>query len=363
MRALVLDEAGRLHLETGRKRPERGPGEVLIRVTLAGICQTDMELVRGYMNFRGVLGHEFVGVVEEAEGGAFAPGDRVVGGINIQCGRCDMCRRDLGRHCRRVRVLGISDWDGAFADWMVLPEANLERVPDGVTDRQAVFVEPLAAAVEILEQVHVKPDDTVAVVGDGRLGLLCAQVLARTGCRVHLIGRHRDKMAIVADRSNIEASLADDVMEAPQSPGVSGAGETAPGVGAPGASPDWAGRFDVVVEVTGRSGGLALAQQLVRPRGTLVLKTTIHDKVPLNVADIVVREIAVVGSRCGPFAPALRLLEEGAIITEPFIHAEYDLGDGVAAMEHARRPGTLKVLIRCSPESNGDRGPRGDEPV
>lgn len=323
MKAVVVQRPGEVIVDHGRARPERLPGCALIRVTLAGVCRTDMELVRGYMNFTGVLGHEFVGIVEEAEDASLV-GRRVVGEINIECGRCDMCRRGHGRHCRNVRVLGINNWDGAFAEWVVLPERNLHVVPDGVSDRQAVFVEPIAAAVEIVEQVHVLPTDRVAVVGDGRLGLMCAQVLRLSGCDLTVIGRHRDKLAIVGD-DNVQTMLADD--------------ETVEAL---------LGRMDVVVEATGRQGGLALATSLVRPRGTLVLKTTIADDVPINLADIVVREIQLVGSRCGPFPPALRLLAEGQIETEPFIQAEFPLADGVQAMEYAARPGVLKVLIHCN---------------
>lgn len=355
--ALVVDGDGQLQVESGRRPPERGPGLALIRVTIAGVCRTDMELVEGYMNFRGVLGHEFVGVVEDADDNALV-GKRVVGGINIECGDCDMCGRGLGRHCRRVRVLGIHDWDGAFAEWMVLPERNLLVVPDGVSDRQAVFVEPLAAAVEILEQVHVRPDDRVAVVGDGRLGLMCAQVLARTGCELLLIGRHRAKLAIVEERG-VATMTVDEIGSTRSTRSIA---STDPAIACD-IRPDLDKQFDVVVEATGRPGGLELAQQLVRSRGTLVLKTTIHEAVPIDVADIVVREITLIGSRCGPFEPALRLLEQGAIDTEPFIHAQYDLRDGVAAMEHAVRPGVLKVLIRCGPERNDARGPRADELV
>lgn len=325
MLAVVVKGPGRVVVEQGRERPRRPPGCALVRVVVAGVCRTDMELVRGYMNFTGVLGHEFVGTVEEADDTALI-GKRVVGEINIECSQCDMCRRGLGRHCRHVRVLGINNWDGAFAEWLVLPERNLHVVPDSVSDRQAVFVEPLAAAVEIIEQVHVRPTDRVAVVGDGRLGLMCAQVLKLTGCQLTVVGCHPDKLAIVAG-DGVQTMLADEVES--DRHGL-------------------LGRMDVVVEATGRSGGLGLATSLVRPRGILVLKTTIADDVPVNLADIVVREMQVVGSRCGPFPPALRLLAEGQIQTEPFIHAEFALEDGVQALEYAARPGVLKVLIHCS---------------
>lgn len=324
MQAVVIKSRGQAVVESDRRRPERPPGAALIRVHVAGVCQTDLELVRGYMNFTGVPGHEFVGTVAEADDPALL-GRRVVGEINIECGACDMCRRGLGRHCRHVRVLGINGWDGAFAEWLVLPERNLHVVPDSVSDREAVFVEPLAAAVEILEQVHIQPTDQVAVVGDGRLGLLCAQVLGLTGCALTVVGRHPEKLAVVAD-DHVRTVTADEAS----------------------ADARLVGRMDVVVEATGRPGGLALAARLVRPRGVIVLKTTIADDVPLHLADTVVREVTLIGSRCGPFPPALRLLAQGRIKTEPLIHAEYALADGVQALAHAARPGVLKVLIHCA---------------
>lgn len=329
MQAVVLKASRNVVVEHRDKTPERPTGCALIKVHMAGVCQTDLELVRGYMDFTGVLGHEFVGTVVEADDEKLV-GRRVVGEINIACGDCDMCRRDLGRHCRHVRVLGINNWDGAFAEWVVLPEQNLHVVPARVSDRQAVFVEPLAAAVEIIEQVHIEPQQRVAVVGDGRLGLMCAQVLRLAGCELTVIGRHPEKMEIVAE-DGVRMALADD--------------ESVMG--------EMAGKMDVVVEATGRPGGFELAARLVRPRGTIVLKTTIADDIPLNMADIVVREVQLVGSRCGPFPPALRLLEQGLIRTEPFIHAEYALADGVQALEHAARPGVLKVLIHCASERPG----------
>lgn len=321
MYAVAVKEPGVVVVEQ-RERPQRPPGCALIRVQWAGVCQTDLELVRGYMGYRGILGHEFVGVVEEADDPAWV-GRRVVGEITIACGHCDMCRRGLGRHCRNSRVLGISGWDGAFAEWMVLPEVNLHPVPDEVSDRQAVFVEPLAAALEILEQVSIGPADRVAVVGDGRLGILCAQVVALYGAHVIAIGRHPRKLGLLA-RRGIETLLADD---------VAGAGIT--------------GQMDVVVECTGRPSGLAQAADLVRPRGTLVLKTTVERPITADLAPLVVREITVVGSRCGPFRPALRLLARGQIDTEAMVDAEFPLQQGDAALARAAEPGVLKVLLRC----------------
>lgn len=330
MQAVVVKQPGVVAVEE-RPLPQRPPGCALIRVSMAGVCRTDMELVRGYMGFTGVLGHEFVGTVVEADDQKWV-GRRVVGEITIACGECDMCRRGLGRHCRHSRVLGIDRWDGAFAEWMVLPEANLHLVPDEVPDRRAVFVEPLAAALEILEQVHIGPADRVAVVGDGRLGILCAQVLALAGCPVLLIGRHRHKLAI-AEQAGVRTLTADEVAAA----GV-------------------LGQMDVVVECTGRPGGFQQAAALVRPRGILVLKTTIERPITIDLAPLVVREVTVVGSRCGPFAPAVCLLAQGKIVTEPMVEAEFPLREGDRALARAAEPGVLKVLLRCGPEGSGGQG-------
>lgn len=321
MVAVVTEGRGRAELGS-RPVPEPGPGEALIRVRLAGICRTDIELVAGYMAYQGVLGHEFVGQVVAAPGAAEWVGRRVVGEINIPCGDCDMCHLGLGKHCWRIRTLGINGWDGAFADFLRLPVANLHQVPDGVDDQAAVFTEPLAAALEILESVHVRPTDRVAVVGDGKLGLLAAQVLALLPCRLLAVGRHREKLRIL-EEVGISTITAD----------------------AASSREEWIGRCDVVVEATGRPGGFELASRLVRPRGTLVLKTTIHDPIRFDTADAVVREVRVVGSRCGPFEPALRLLASGRIRVEGLIAAAYPLNRAPEALAAAAEPGALKVLL------------------
>ena len=295
--------------------PDPGPGEARVRVRLAGICATDLHIVRGYMGFRGVLGHEFVGeVVEHPDPDLF--GARVCGEINLGCGGCDRCRRGLSRHCGARTVLGILGKDGCFAEHLTLPVGNLHRVPDAVPDERAVFAEPLAAAFEILEQVHVEPGDRVAVLGDGKLGSLCARVLVRAGCDVTLVGRHRRKLALAA-RAGARTATADDLLDGP---------------------------FDLVVEATGSPGGFAKARGLLRPRGTLVLKSTYHGAVTVDAAPLVIDEITIVGSRCGPFAPALRALEAGLDPTD-LIDATYPLEEGVAALEHAARPGAAKVLL------------------
>ena len=293
-------------------------GEALVRVTLAGICNTDVEIVRGYANFNGTLGHEFVGVIEDAADRRLT-GQRVVGEINAGCGACDECQRHDARHCRRRNVLGIRGRDGAFAEYMRLPAQNLLPVPDGISERQAVFTEPLAAACAILEQVALTAAQRVAVIGDGKLGQLIARVLATTGCDLMLIGKHSGKLELARAAGVKPQTLAATAAEAD---------------------------YDVVVEASGSASGLQLALDLVRPRGTVVLKSTMHGKVEFDTARIVVNEIKVIGSRCGRFADALALFASGQVNVEPLIAAEFALADGVAAMTKAQQPGVLKVLLR-----------------
>jgi threonine dehydrogenase-like Zn-dependent dehydrogenase len=314
-------------------------GEALVRVTLSGICNTDLEIARGYAGFEGTIGHEFVGVIEELpHNGAVArplgrahdseplltrglvPGARVVGEINAGCGACELCRAGDPRHCANRTVLGIVGRDGAHAELLKLPVANLLPVPENIPDEQAVFTEPLAAACGILERVPITDDTRVAVVGDGKLGLLCAQMLATTGAAVTLIGKHENKLAI-AERCGIETATVD-------------------------AAEKRKGRFDVVVEASGSPSGFALAVNVLHPRGVLVLKSTFHGKTEIEAAPLVVNEISVVGSRCGRFAPALELLRTGAIDVENLISEEFPLSSGVQAMKRAAEPGILKVLLR-----------------
>ncbi len=320
MHALYLAE-GRLYLHNDYPQPEPGPDEALIRVTLAGICSTDLELVKGYAGgFRGVLGHEFVGVVE-AVGSAEAAewvGRRVVGGINLGCRRCAVCLGEGPEHCPDRTTLGIHNKDGVFADYVTLPGVNLLPVPDSVADDEAVFTEPLAAALRIREQIAIRPSARVAVVGPGRLGLLVAQVLALAGTDVTVLGRRAESLALPR-----QLGLATGLVEE--------------------AADD---SFDLVVEATGNDAGLAHSLRLVRPLGTLVLKSTFAGQAHVNLTKLVVGEITVVGSRCGPFAPALRLLERGAVAVRPLIEAEYPLTDALAAFDHASRPGVRKILLR-----------------
>lgn len=318
MRALHFD--GTLQYRADASLPSPPVGEALIRTRLAGICNTDIEIVRGYMGFAGVLGHEFVGVVEQAESAPELIGRRVVGEINAYCGECATCRRGDPTQCPNRNTLGIDRRDGTMADYFTLPAKLLYPVPDDVPDEWAVFTEPLAAACEITEQIHIRSTDRVVVLGDGKLGLLTAQVLQLTGCDLLAVGRHADKLTILEQRG-IRTQLAGAEIE-------------------PGA--------DIVVEATGNAEGFATARSVVRPRGTLVLKSTFHGDVSLNLSMVVVDEITIVGSRCGPFAVALRLLEQQLVDVAPLIHATFPLDEGLAAFEKAVAPGVLKVLLSTS---------------
>ncbi len=303
--------------------------EALVRVTRSGICNTDLEIVRGYAGFQGTLGHEFVGVVERDDDAPSLVGRRVVGEINAGCGRCTLCVTGDARHCPRRTVLGIVNRDGAHAEFLQLPAANLLPVPDEVTDERAVFTEPLAAACGIVERATVTADTRVAVIGDGKLGLLCAQALrALTGAAVTLIGKHPHKL-VIAGKRDIETITLDSDKQLPR------------------AFQQHAARFfDVVVEASGAGDGFALAIELVRPRGVLVLKSTFHGATEINGARLVVDEISVTGSRCGRFAPALDLLKRNAVDVDSLISEEYSLADGVQAMARAAASGVLKVLLR-----------------
>jgi threonine dehydrogenase-like Zn-dependent dehydrogenase len=300
------------------EKPQR-PDEALVRVLLSGICNTDLEIARGYAGFNGTIGHEFVGVVEESNDRALV-GRRVVGEINAGCGKCELCRAGDSRHCASRTVLGIHGRDGAHAEFLQLPAINLLPVPDKVPDEHAVFTEPLAAACGILERVKINNSDRVAVIGDGKLGLLCAQVLALSGAPVLLIGKHSSKLRI-AERRGIETT--DPKLAAKRQR-----------------------EFDVVVEASGGAKGFGLALDLLRPKGQLVLKSTFHGKTELDAARIVVDEISLVGSRCGRFSPALDLLNKAAVDVDSLISEEYSLSKGVYAMRRAGTKGVLKVLLR-----------------
>ena len=308
-------EDRRLSLREDLPLPEPRGAECLIRVTLAGICNTDLELVRGYYPFTGVPGHEFVGVVEE--GPPELKGRRVVGEINAACGSCPACRSGRSRHCPSRTVLGIVKRDGAFARCLLLPAGNLHPLPDDLPDERAVFTEPLAAALEIQEQVTIGAGDRVLVAGDGKLGQLIARSLALTGCDLLVAGRHAKKLDRLG-ALGIRTAYPDAVTEK---------------------------AFDVAVECTGNPEGFALALGAVRPLGSLVMKSTYAGTLSLGAAAVVVDEISIVGSRCGPFEPALDLLADGRVDVMDLVEARYPLGEGLAAFEHAGRPGALKILL------------------
>jgi threonine dehydrogenase-like Zn-dependent dehydrogenase len=315
MRALYWD--GReLAFNSAYPAPANDPQSALVKVHLAGICSTDLQIFKGYMSFTGVPGHEFVGRV--SEGPAELLGKRVAGEINFACGRCDLCAGALGRHCPNRSVMGILGADGAFAEYLKIPVANLHQVPDSVSDEEAVFTEPLAAALEILEQVQASPGDDVLVLGDGKLGNLCAQALRLTGAKVTVLGKHEEKLKLLKRAG---------VRTLPLS--------------------EWQPRFfDIVVEATGAAAGLELALAAVRPRGTLVLKSTLAEKHQVSLAPVVINEINVVGSRCGLFAPALEALKDKRVSVTPLIEKIYPLSGGLEAVDHAGRSGARKVLLR-----------------
>jgi threonine dehydrogenase-like Zn-dependent dehydrogenase len=315
-----------VHLESGRvevrrqRLPRVPQGFARIRLLAAGICSTDLELQRGYYGFSGTPGHEFVGEVVAVSGaGAEWIGRRVAGEINLACGHCDWCARGLGRHCPTRTVLGIVKHPGAFREFLTLPIHNLHRVPASISTEQAVFIEPVAAACEILDQVKIPKGDRVALLGDGKLGLLVAQVLHAHGARVHLFGRHRDKMRLV-EKAGVTTELL------------------------PKKLPDRAYRW--VVDATGSPEGLRAAVTMCKPRGTIILKSTVHGLVTIDTAPVIVNEVTLVGSRCGRFEPAIRLLASGKVDVTPMISAEFPLDRAPEAFQNAAAKGVLKVLLR-----------------
>ena len=315
MKSLWLEDQT-LTYHAKRPKPTKD-GEALIRVRLAGICGTDLEMVKGYYPFTGVPGHEFVGEVLECDDESLL-GKRVVGEINVTCGACEQCQNGRSTHCESRTTLGIHNRDGIFAEYVTLPTRNLLPVPDSVPDEKAVFTELVAAAVEITEEVHIRPTDRVLVIGAGRFGQLIAQVLQLTGADLHVVARHPRQRWLLTERG-INLIEQEDVQP-------------------------W--RWDVVVDVTGSASGFELARKAIRPRGTLVMKSTYKGDMQVNFSSIVVDEINITGSRCGPFAPALRLLESGLVDPLGMIAAEYPLKDGLEAFEYASQRGVLKVLLR-----------------
>ena len=319
MKTLWL-ENNQLQLSTDIPIPTPPPGEALIRVLQAGICNTDLELLRGYYPYKGIPGHEFVGVVEK--GSPHLLGKRVVGEINAVCGKCRFCLTSQPTHCQNRTVLGIVNRNGAFAEYLTLPEINLHLVPDNVSTDAATFTEPLAAALEIQQQVKITESEKVLVVGDGKLGQLVAQTLALTGCDLLVIGRHHDKLANLEERG-IKVGFADAVIDR---------------------------NFDISVECTGNPDGFAIARRALRARGILVLKSTYAGKLTIDASSLVVDEITLIGSRCGAFAPALELLRKEAVNVTPLIHSRYPLSQGLMAFSHAEKRGVLKVLLDIAAE-------------
>lgn len=299
------------------ERP-KAKSESLVRVLKSGICNTDIEIVKGYAGFSGTIGHEFVGVVEASDD-ADLIGERVVGEINAGCGECENCRRGDSRHCPKRTVLGIINRDGAHAEFLNLPTRNLFKVPKEISNLQAVFVEPLAAAFGITEQIEIRPETRIAVIGDGKLGNLCAQSLALKSDNLFFIGKHQSKLDLVKGR-NIETVLLENAAKSNNS-------------------------FDVVVEASGSESGFATALDLLKPRGVLVLKSTFSGKTNLEMWRVVVEEITVVGSRCGRFVPALELLKTSAVDVESLVSEELFLSEGVKAMRKAEQRGVMKVIL------------------
>ena len=299
-------------------RPNPSEGEALVKVRLAGICGTDLELTRGYYEFRGIPGHEFVGDIVQAPGRPSREGERVVGDININCGTCPACLAGRQKHCENRTVLGIKHRNGVFAEFVCLPLANLITVPETVCDDAAVFTEPLAAALQIQEQIHIEPSDHVLALGAGRLGQLIAQTLALTGCDLKVVARYANQRKLLA-RFNI-TGIAEHTLPA--------------------------AFFDIVIEATGSMGGFSLARKAVRPGGIIVLKSTYKGDVRVDFSAIVVDEITLIGSRCGPFAPALGLLANNRADPTGLIEGRYPLNAFENAFQHASRPGALKVLLQ-----------------
>lgn len=315
MRALVFDTT--LQYKNDYPLPEVKGDDALIRVRYAGICNTDLEITRGYMGFKGVLGHEFVGVVERC-GNSKLEGRRVVGEINVPCRKCSYCNNQMPNHCHNRSVIGILNRNGVFADYAVLPVENLHEIPDSVSDEEAVFVEPLAAAFEILEQVDILPDDRVCVLGDGKLGLLVAQVLSLTNCSLLVVGNHSEKLSILDEigiHTKLSSSFRDD-------------------------------QFDIVVDCTGSGSGIKTALQIVKPRGRIILKTTVAKKGGFDPNSIVIKEVTVIGSRCGPFQRAIKAIESRDVDLYPLISREFSIEEGIKAFHYAARKDVLKIILK-----------------
>ncbi len=318
MQAITYDDQEELQLSI-REKPVPAQDEVLIKVRLAGICNTDMEITSGMLGFNGVLGHEFVGEVVQDNQDKLT-GRRVVGEVNIPCYDCQRCKRRQFRHCANIKALGMRGKDGVLAEYVTLPRENVFLVPNEITDKEAVFVEPIAAAVEIAEQYHLKPSEKIAILGDGKLGLIIAMTLQALGLPVTVIGRHENKLAklsSLAIETYLEKNIPADFQDIP-----------------------------VVIDATGSSSGLESALNLVRPEGKVIFKTTIANEININLAPLAINEVQLLGSRCGPFAPAIKLIKENNLPLGELITAQYPLKEGLKAFAKAREKDTLKVLVK-----------------
>lgn len=311
---------GRIRINSKGPKPQIKAGEALVRVLCAGVCNTDLEITKGYLGFSGVMGHEFVGIVEQVQGDDRSLlGKRVVGEINAGCGQCEWCRKGLERHCPDRGTLGIWKRDGCMADYLSLPLKSLFEVPAYMTDEEATLIEPFAAAFEILEQVHIRPADKLAVIGDGKLGLNIGLALSSVPCDLLQIGRHSRKLDIVA-ANHVNVILQSALKMEKQ--------------------------FDIVVDASGSAEGFDVALSLIKPRGTLVLKSTVASGKTLNLAPVVIDEITIIGSRCGQFAPAVRFLEKKRLNLQPLVDRVFDAEDAVEAFEYAGQKGRLKVVLK-----------------
>jgi threonine dehydrogenase-like Zn-dependent dehydrogenase len=315
MKALRFDGK---HLNYLEDYPKPHGDEALVKITMAGICGTDLEILQGYMSYEGVLGHEFVGVVEESKNKDLV-GKRVVGEINVGCENCDLCKKGMQRHCPNRTVLGILNRDGAFAEYLSLPERNLHVLPDSITDKQAVFIEPIAAAFEIKEQILLKQNWRVAIVGDGRLSQLIASVLKTSCSNITCFGRHENKLQRL-EKMGIKTKI--------------------------GIKSDDEQSFDLVVEATGSNSGFLDSMKIVKPKGSVVLKSTIASKENIDLTPAVVNEITLVGSRCGPFRPAINALASGIISVDGLIDSEYPLERFQEALDYAKKSDTLKIVLK-----------------
>ena len=315
MNAIRFDGT-KLDLLTDYPKPKSG--ESVVKVKLAGICGTDLEILQGYMSYKGIPGHEFVGVVEDSENKDLI-GKRVVGEINAGCKTCTSCINGLERHCPNRTVLGILNRDGAFAQYLSLPEKNLHVVPDSIKDEQAVFVEPLAAAFEIIEQIHIEPNWEIAIVGDGRLAQLVVRVLKISCPNITCFGRHEKKLELLK-KFGIKTKIGIDSNDGK--------------------------KYDLVIEATGNDSGFSDTMKLIRPRGTVILKSTIASQNKLDLTPAVVNEVTVIGSRCGIFRPAINALESGSVSVEELVDSIYPLEKFQQAFEHAKKPGAMKILLK-----------------